>query len=376
MEARYLYSALSRLGSVPTSVRASLLGHRNLLERLREGEPPRGLPPSLCKAFARLDWEAAEAADRALEARGDRILCWEDPNYPERLRHLPDPPPALYLRGDLAPLDLPVVAVVGSRLSTVYGQNVARSLAEDLARSGCTVVSGLARGIDAAAHEGSLTVPGRAAAVLGTGLDLCYPPENEPLLGAILEARGLVLTEFPPGTPPLPRNFPQRNRIIAGLAFGVLVVEATERSGSLVTARFALETGREVFAVPHNLTSRTGIGPNLLIQKGAKLVLQVSDILEELPEEARNLLKRETSSGRDYSLGPELSPEAREVLALLRPDSPSTVDELCAASGLSPGDLLPRLLELQMGGYCVELPGMRYAAKRTPTERTGWPTPC
>lgn len=370
MEARFLYSALSRLGSVSTAARASLLNHRDLLERLRGGKAPRDLPPSLCKAFARLDWEAAESADRALEARGDRILCWEDPAYPPLLRHLPDPPPALFVRGDLGPLDAPAVAVVGSRLSTVYGQNVARTLAGDLARSGCTVVSGLARGIDAAAHEGSLDVPGRAAAVLGTGLDLCYPPEHEPLLGAILKAGGLVLTEFPPGTPPLPRNFPQRNRILAGLAFGVLVVEATERSGSLVTARFALETGREVFAVPHNLTSRTGVGPNLLIQKGAKLVLRVSDILEELPEEARNRLKRETPSRSGYSPPPPLSPEARRILALLRPDGPSTVDELCAGSGLSPGDLLPVLLELQLGGYCVELPGMRYAAKRTPTERT------
>lgn len=371
MEARYLYSALSRLGSVSSAARASLLGHRDLLERLRGGEPPRGLPSTLCKAIARLDWEAAEAADRELEARGDRILCWEDPAYPDPLRHLPDPPPALYVRGDLAPLEHPAVAVVGSRLSTVYGQNVARTLAADLVRSGCTVVSGLARGIDAAAHEGSLAVRGRAAAVLGTGLDRCYPPENEPLLEAILKAGGAVLTEFPPLTPPLPRNFPQRNRILAGLSSGVLVVEATERSGSLVTARFALETGREVFAVPHNLTSRTGIGPNLLIQKGAKLVLQVSDILEELPEAVRNHLKRETPPGGDYSSpAPELSPEARKVLALLRPDTASTVDELCAGSGLHAGQLLPCLLELQMGGYCVELPGMRYAAKRTPTERT------
>lgn len=376
MEGRYLYSALNRLASVSTAVRASVLGHRDLLERLRRGEKAGGLPPVLSKALAKLDWEAAEKEDRALEAAGDRILSWEDPAYPERLRNLPDPPPALYLRGDPAPLALPMVAVVGSRLSTVYGQNVARTLAADLAREGCAVVSGLARGIDSAAHEGSLAVPGRAAAVLGTGLDRCYPPENEPLLLAILKAGGAVLTEFPPGTPPLPRHFPQRNRILAGLSWGVVVVEATERSGSLVTARFAVETGREVFAVPHNLTSRTGIGPNLLIQKGAKLVLQVSDILEELPEEIRNRLKRETSPEGTYSRGADLSPEARKVLSLLRPDAPRTVDDLCAALGLSPADLLPRLLELQMGGYCVELPGMRFAAKRAPTESARWPTPC
>ena len=370
MDSRYLYSALNRVHSVSTSSKARLLGHPDLLLRIRAHDPVPEVHPTLSKAVANLDWEAAFQEDKDLESQGIHILSWADGEYPERLRSLPDPPPALYVRGRLETLKPPAIAVVGSRLSTVYGLGVARSLAGDLVRAGLCVVSGLARGIDTAAHEGSLSVPGRALAVLGTGPDKVYPRENEGLHRRILESGGTVLTEFPPGIPPHPRNFPQRNRVIAGLAWGVLVVEATERSGSLITACFAAETGREVFAVPHNLTSRTGIGPNSLIQRGAKLVLQVSDVVEELPEVIRTALQPETSqTGSDAAI-PDLSEESRKVLAQLAPDTARSVDTLCAATGLPAAEVLARLFELQMGGHCVELPGMRYALKRALREPT------
>jgi len=365
----YLFSALTRLTGVSTAQRAGLFGDPELLVRIRGGKPAPGLHPSLSKAFANLDWRICEKEDKALEAAGVLLLSWDHPRYPEPLRALPDPPPALYIRGSLEALDLPIVAIVGSRLSTVYGQAVARDMAEEAARSGFAVISGLARGIDSAAHRGSLAVPGRAIGVLGTGIDVPYPRENAPLMKEIAESGGAVLTELPPGTPPLPRHFPMRNRVIAGLSWAVLVVEATERSGSLITARFALETGKEIFAVPHNITSHTGVGPNTLIQKGAKLVQRIEDILEELPEHLRCKLKPSDSQfSMDSIARPALysgyGEGAQKVLGTLKPDHALGVDALCAATGLAAQELLPALLELQLTGACVELPGMRYALSR------------
>ncbi len=371
----YLYSALTRLASVSTVLRADLLKDESLLVSLRNGSGRVKLHPSLSKALAKLDWAAAEKADRGAEKQGVTILSWNDPRYPEALRSLPDPPPALYVRGPLQVFALPSVAVVGSRLCTVYGQNVARTLAKEMVRAGLAVVSGLARGIDTAAHEGSLAVPGHAAAVLGTGIDRVYPPENDGLLKRILDLGGAVMSEYPPGTPPLPRNFPVRNRVISGLTSGVLVVEATERSGSLVTARFAIETGREVYAVPHNITSRTGIGPNTLIQKGAKLVQQVADIVEELPPNVRCKMKpvNETGETGDVSdVG--LSEKASRLLSAMSPDEGRSIDRLSGESGLSTPDVLTGLVELQMSGLCVELPGTRYARRTSPKEPNEWQT--
>ncbi len=371
----YLYSALTRLMSVSTVLRADLFKDEALLVSLRDGSGPVKLHPSLSKALAKLDWAAAEKADRAIEKQGITVLSWNDPRYPEALRSLPDPPPALYVRGSLQVFALPSVAVVGSRLCTVYGQNVARTLAKEIVCAGLALVSGLARGIDTAAHEGSLAVPGHAVAVLGTGIDRVYPPENDGLMKRILDRGGAVMSEYPPGTPPLPRNFPVRNRVISGLTSGVLVVEATERSGSLVTARFALETGREVYAVPHNITSRTGIGPNTLIQKGAKLVQQVADILEELPPSICCKLKptSETRETGDVSM-PQLSEKASRLLGAMSTDEGRSIDRLSSKSGLSTPDILTTLVELQMSGLCVELPGTRYARRTSPKEPNEWQT--
>ncbi len=329
-----------------------------MISSLAAGQLPRRSDPKISKALAKLDLEKSRREDEAALASGMSILAWPDERYPRLLREIPDPPPALYLRGSSEVFDLPAVAVVGSRLSTVYGQNVARMLGADLAREGCAVVSGLARGIDTAAHEGSLAVIGRAIAILGTGLDVIYPKENEALYGQILDAGGAILTENPPGVPPIPRNFPVRNRIIAGIAWGTVVVEADGRSGSLVTARFTLETGRELFGVPHNITSRTGSGPNTLIQKGAKLVQRVEDIIEEMPSNLRCAL-RPCSKREELDSQPD--GEASMLLRKLQPDEPKSIDKLCEETGWPTSKVLAVLLELKIAGACVELPGMRYA---------------
>jgi DNA processing protein len=218
-----------------------------------------------------------------LDAAGARALTWESDDYPERLREVDDSPPVLYTLGDFAPSDSWAVAVVGTRRATHYGREVTARLVAELAEAGITVVSGLARGIDSEAHRAALDGGGRTVAVLGSGVDVLYPPENRGLAQRIVEeGRGAIVSEFPLGTLPEPLNFPSRNRIISGLSLGVLVVEAGEKSGALITVAFALEQGREVFAVPGPITSRMSDGPNHLIKQGAKCVTSARDILEEL----------------------------------------------------------------------------------------------
>lgn len=360
MVQKFLYSALTRLRSVSTARRAELLEDEDLLIGLRDGRGLSKLHHSLQKALEKLDWKKAEEEDREVLRNGASLVCWKDSEYPDSLKALPDPAPALYVLGDVSLLSKPSIALVGSRLSTVYGQNVARSLGGDLARVGLVVVSGLARGVDSAAHQGALVVEGGTIAVLGTGIDRVYPRENEELFKKILNRRGAIISEYPPGTPPLAANFPVRNRIIAGLSLGVVVVEATERSGSLITARLALECGKELFAVPHNITNGTGIGPNTLIRNGAKLVQRLDDILEELPVEVREGLGRKLLSSPENK-ATSVSENAGRLLKALKQDEGLTVDELCLATELTPREILPAALELQMAGMCVELPGARYA---------------
>lgn len=216
-----------------------------------------------------------------LSKAGAAALTWHDPAYPRLLREVADPPPVLFLKGELADADCCAVAIVGTRGATVYGRQVAERLAGELAQARITVVSGLARGIDAVAHQAALDAGGRTLAVLGCGADVIYPPEHRKLAAAISE-RGALLSDYPLGTGPEKNNFPPRNRIISGLSLGVVVVEADEKSGALITALFATDQGREVFAVPGNVFSAGSRGANRLIQQGAKMVLQTSDILEEL----------------------------------------------------------------------------------------------
>ena len=233
---------------------------------------------SLLVTREKLDLDAEEVR---LQKAGVQVLTWPSPDYPERLKNIYHPPPTLYLKGSLIPADEWAVAVVGTRRATVYGKEAARHIAGELARAGVTVVSGLARGIDAVAHQAALDAGGRTVAVLGCGVDVAYPTQNRRLMQRILE-QGAVLSEYTLGTPPEARNFPPRNRIISGLSLGVLVTEAGTRSGALITVDFAAEQGRDVFAVPGSVLNKGSKGTNALIQDGAKVVLGPEDILVEL----------------------------------------------------------------------------------------------
>lgn len=225
-----------------------------------------------------------------LRKKGLNAVSQDEREYPSLLREIYDPPPLLYYTGDLQVLQKPCLAVVGSRRHTTYGREIAYKFAAQLAVCGFTIVSGMARGIDTWAHQGVLTTSGFTAAVLGCGLDTCYPPENRSLMKKIGH-QGVVISEFPPGTEPAPINFPRRNRLISGLSLGTLVVEAGEKSGALITASFALEQGREVFAIPGSIANPCSRGCHLLIKEGAKLVDGVDAILEEVPDEYINRLK-------------------------------------------------------------------------------------
>jgi DNA processing protein len=312
--------------------------------------------------------ERANAEIERLEQLKARVVTLEDEDYPPLLREIYDPPIALYVRGDLkTAAQRPCLAIVGSRRCSTYGANAALSLARDLAGQGLTIVSGLARGIDGAAHRGALQAGGLTIAVLGTGLDLTYPKEHARLLDEIAE-NGAVISEFPLGTPPLAQNFPYRNRVLSGLCFGVLVVEAAEHSGSLITARLAYEQGRDVFAVPGNITSQTSFGPNYLIKDGAKLVQHWRDIVEELPHEVKRRILgvapevelRDQPSAQPVFEAVALTETEQKVLELLLPDVSSHIDQLLMASGLSASELMNALLGLEMKDKIKQLPGKSF----------------
>ena len=317
-----------------------------------------------------------EEAERELErvrSLGADVLVLDDGTYPSLLREIADPPLALYVRGEWeACLEAPCVALVGSRRSSTYGQNVASALARDLARRGVTIISGLARGIDAAAHRGALEAGGRTVAILGTGVDEVYPRDHRQLAAEILERGGALVSQFPLGTPPVSENFPYRNRIISGLSLGVVVVEAAENSGSLITARLAMEQNREVYAVPGNITSRNSFGTNYLIKgAGAKLVQQWQDVVSELPPDiAARLLPPEAAEKEEKGLSkrashtPEgLSAQERSVLELLSTDAPSHIDALAQRTVLPISELTGVLLSLEMRDLIRQLPGKCFVRK-------------
>src|SRR5579864_3646522 len=237
------------------------------------------------KAFPRAEKELAAVQ----KIDGCKLVNWTEPEYPQTLLQIYDPPVLLYVRGDPQVLNLPSLSIVGTRRPTVYGTQMAQRLGRDLAARGLVIVSGLARGIDAIAHQGAMDAHGRAIGVLGTGIDVCYPKENKKLYEKVLE-RGAILSEFPLGTYPAPENFPMRNRIVAGMPLGIVVVEGAQYSGSLITARLAMEFGREVFGVPGNVTQPVSFAPNQLIKQGAKLVTNAEDVIEELPTPVRAAL--------------------------------------------------------------------------------------
>jgi DNA processing protein len=323
-------------------------------------------PRDACNASSKflkglLNIDEAQAAevknplqDRRYETLRNSVITLVDPEYPPLLKEIIDPPLALHLRGNRALLSHHAIAIVGSRRASPYAINVAKHLAAPLASdANLVVVSGLARGVDAAAHEAALDARGTTIAVLGTGIDIIYPKSNRALFRRI-EAEGLIVSEFAPGSPPLAGHFPVRNRIISGLSLGTVIVEATGRSGSLITARMAAEQGREVFAVPGSIFSKGTEGTHRLIQYGAKLVHDANDVVEEI-EGLGRIAKRKEATPPD---------ELREVLEALSRDDGLHVDAAAAKIGRTIPSIAQSLLELELGGWVRSLPGARYVRVR------------
>jgi DNA processing protein len=291
-----------------------------------------------------------------VESEGAKAITWQDEEYPPRLRHVHNAPPVLYVKGDILPRDEWAVAVVGTRASRAYGRQMVEEIAGDLARSGITVVSGLARGIDSLAHRAALRAGGRTIAVLGCGIDIIYPHEHGDLARSIVD-RGALITEYPLGTKPEGGNFPPRNRIISGLSLGTLVVEAGKRSGALITADYALEQGREVFALPGNANSPKSEGTNRLIQEGAaKLIVSVEDILEEL-----NLTLVEHHQEMRMAV-PEDEKEA-QILQCISTE-PVHVDDIGQKTNLPISEVTSTLAMMELKGMVRQVGGMNYVVAR------------
>ncbi len=306
---------------------------------------------------------------RATQA-GIIILTREDQQWPVRLNEIYDPPLVLYVRGNPEMVGRPGIAIIGTRHPTPYGIGMAERLACDLAARGLVIFSGLARGIDAAAHRGALKSSNRTVAVFGTGVDVIYPKENKKVAESILATGGAVVSEFPLETFAAPQNFPIRNRIISGLSLGVLVVEAAEFSGSRITARNALEQSRELFAVPSNVTSRNSWGPNTLIKQGAKLTATWEDVWEELPTEIKHQVESEAglaasdSKPQPSSLFPEekLSHAGQKVLSVLQEHESTQIDEIIEKleGKLSSSEIFSALFELELSGRVKQMAGKNY----------------
>ncbi len=327
----------------------------------------RGVPGAIARTIAAgCTFEDAAHQHERMLREGVELLTIRDEVYPEPLRQIFDPPAVLFARGRTELLGRVAIAVVGSRHATTYGKAVAEKLSGDLAAQGAAIVSGMARGIDTAAHLGALGVGGATVAIFGCGVDVVYPRENRGLAER-LARQGLILSEFVMGAPAYPQNFPIRNRIVSGLAAGVLVVEGTQYSGSSITARLALEQDREVFAVPGNITAQQSFGPNLLIKQGAQLVQSAADVLDNLPWDVRKRL----AAGREGAPGP--APEqaaldfgpmtgvAQHLLRVLKPDETLNLDqitELCPDASSS--EVIAMLFELELAGLVRQLPGKSF----------------
>ncbi|HEX6803164.1 MAG TPA: DNA-processing protein DprA [Terriglobales bacterium] len=307
--------------------------------------------------------ETAKAA-----AAGAHLIALDDTRYPTRLRQIYDPPLVLYVRGNAEALAQPGIAVVGTRHPTPYGTGMAERLGSDLASRGLAIFSGLARGVDTAAHRGAVSGKGKTVAVFGTGVDVVYPRENSRLADQILSFGGALISEFPLATFAAPQNFPIRNRIISGMSLGVLVIEAAEYSGTRITARCALEQGREVFAVPGNVTNKNSWGPNTLIKQGAKLVATWEDVWEELPADVRLALTPETGAespgAGPASLfeEPSLSPHEKKIYARLKADEATHLDEIMEKleGELSSSEIFAAMFELELAGKVKQLPGKNF----------------
>jgi DNA processing protein len=324
----------------------------------------RRLPAAVAQAIHKRQPLSDAAKELAqVQAAGCKLLTWDEPEYPRRLREIYDPPTLLYVRGNVELLGRHLISIVGARRPTPYGNQMAERLGRDLADRGLVITSGLARGIDSCAHKGALSSPtGKTIGVLGCGIDVVYPKENKKIF-AEMEQRGAIISEFPMGTFPAPQNFPIRNRIIAGMSLGVVVVEGAQYSGSLITARLSMEFGREVFGVPGNATQPSSFGPNQLIKQGAKLVTGWEDVVEELPTPVRaELLPVETASAEERAalVQQDLAPTERPLYELLSPDESRHVDELVELSGLTSSEVLAALFDLELKGVVRQLPGKQF----------------
>jgi DNA processing protein len=343
-----------------------------------------GLAPAVAQSIASgCAFEEAVTQREKLAETGAELIPLTDPRYPPRLKEIYDPPPLLYALGQVDLLASLMLAVVGTRRPTPYGTTAATRLSQDLALAGLTIVSGMARGIDTAAHRAALAAHGGTVAVFGCGVDELYPAENRKLAKEIAE-NGLIISEFPMGTPPYPQNFPVRNRIVSGMSVGVLVVEGGEYSGSSITAKLAAEHNREIFAVPGNITSKMSWGPNLLIKQGAKLVHEWNDVVAELSaEDRRRLSDRFRKQLNLHEIGGETqdavtsgavptshSSETKKgvmqaILAMLAPDVPVSLDHLVdhlgeTTPGCSPSEIIAVLFDLEMTGLIRQLPGKSF----------------
>jgi DNA processing protein len=320
-----------------------------------------GLDPQAVEGLRHFSaWDEVEKEILKAEKAAVKIVPFTDLSYPSRLRTLADPPPLLYVKGEIKREDQQAVAVVGSRSTSDYGRRVARDLCRGLASLGFTVVSGMARGIDGTAHEAALNGGGRTLAVLGSGVDRIYPPEHDRLYQRISD-NGAVISEFPLGTRPLAFNFPARNRLISGLSMGVVVVEATEKSGSLITAALALEQGREVFAVPGEVGASRSRGAHRLIRQGAKLVESVEDIMEEIAPQLVDRGGKAAGPPRRL-LPPAFGEEFQKIFGLFQ-ERALQIDEIIESTGYAPSKVSEILLQLELQGYIKPLPGKKYSAE-------------
>ena len=358
------------------------LGPKRILDAVKQLESPSrifALPLTALEGL-RFPAEAAQfifdgKARRAAEdewarvaAQGANLICYSCPTYPERLREIYDPPPVLWVRGDIQLLSRPAIAIVGTRHPTPYGSGVAEMLARDLAARRLLVVSGMARGIDSCAHKGALAARMPTLAVWGTGIDVVYPKENKKLAEDILASGGAIVSENPMGTFPAPQNFPRRNRILSGLSVAVLVVEAGENSGTRVTARCAADQNRDLFAVPGNVTNKGSWTPNTLIKQGAKLVATWEDVWEDLPSQVRLELEKQIPAASGAAPGasllpdPVLRPQEAMVLEVLRADESLQIDEILdlLETQLTSSEVFTALFELEMAGRVRQLPGKNY----------------
>jgi DNA processing protein len=323
------------------------------------------LPAPVAQAI--LKKESFKRAEKELAAIRNIPNCglinWSDPEYPQSLLQIYDPPVLLYVRGDPQILNHPCISIVGTRRPTLYGTQMAERLGRDLAARGLVILSGMARGIDAIGHRGALAANGLAIGILGTGIDVCYPKENKKLFEKVLES-GAILSEFPTRTHPAPENFPVRNRIVAGMPLGVVVVEGAEHSGSLITARLAMEFGREVFGVPGNVTQAVSFAPNQLIKQGAKLVTGAEDVIEELPTPVRAaLVKAEQPQAEQRNLlaTAALNDSEKAIFLLLNVDNPTPIDEIVERSGLHSSEVLATLFTLEMKSLVRQWPGKQFS---------------